>query len=352
MSGHAPAGASAWLEEGEARRPRARGCACEEDIPRSGAQPIGNPLPHARPIGAAPSHAGQDGPPSPANASRPSPARAPSRLPAPPCDLPEHVAREEALVDAAYCYDGTPEGLLTAVFKAYELREDPLDVVREAHLQPRLGQSVRVIDTDVQLALRVQQGVRRVCGRAAADAVVSASLSDDPAAGTVVYRFVRHAMRNGRVMNDLAHPAVAPLDRLARAVGNERHRMLQFLRFEHLDNGVWFARCNPNAAVVPLVMDWFSGRFNTQPFIIFDEAHGMAGVYEGREWHLVRSNEVTPPGRASDERLMQAAWKRFYDVVAVEARYNPELRRQFMPKRLWKNIVEMHERIPGAELSR
>ena len=49
---------------------------------------------------------------------------------------------------------------------------------------------------------------------------------------------------------------------------------------------------------------------------------------------------------------MQAAWKRFYDVVAVEARYNPELRRQFMPKRLWKNIVEMHERIPGAELSR
>ena len=238
------------------------------------------------------------------------------------------------------------------MFKAYELREDPLDVVREAHLQPRLGQSVRVIDTDVQLALRVQQGVRRVCGRAAADAVVSASLSDDPAAGTVVYRFVRHAMRNGRVMNDLAHPAVAPLDRLARAVGNERHRMLQFLRFEHLDNGVWFARCNPNAAVVPLVMDWFSGRFNTQPFIIFDEAHGMAGVYEGREWHLVRSNEVTPPGRASDERLMQAAWKRFYDVVAVEARYNPELRRQFMPKRLWKNIVEMHERIPGAELSR
>ena len=33
--------------------------------------------------------------------------------------------------------------------------------------------------------------------------------------------------------------------RLVRAVGNERHRMLQFLRFEHLENGVWFARWQP-----------------------------------------------------------------------------------------------------------
>ena len=79
-------------------------------------------------------------------------------------------------------------------------------------------------------------------------------------------------------------------------------------------------------------MDWFSGRFNTQPFIIFDENHGMAGVYEGRDWYLVRTDEVNLPDKASDEKLMQAAWKRFYDTVAIEARYNPELRRQFMPQ--------------------
>lgn len=287
---------------------------------------------------------------------------------------------EEPLLDTAYCYDGTLEGLLTAVFKAYEHREDPLDVVRATDLRPRLGQSVRDIETNLELALRVQKGIRRACGPAAFQTVMHASLSDNPAAGTIVYRFVRYAMvqnrphdcarcpkrhgcagpsactgrgrRGGSVLNDLAHPAVGPLLKLDRSVMNERHRMLQFLRFEHMENGVWFAQCNPSAAVVPLIMDWFSGRFNTQPFIIFDENHGMAGVYEGRDWYLVRTDEVNLPSRASDEKLMQTAWKRFYDTVAVEARYNPELRRQFMPKRLWKNIVEMQERIPGNDLRR
>ena len=82
-----------------------------------------------------------------------------------------------------------------------------------------------------------------------------------------------------------------------------------------------------------------------------NEAHNIAGVYEGRDWYLVQTENVDLPDRASEERLMQQAWKRFYDTVAVEARYNPELRRQFMPKRFWKNITEMQEDLPGKEIS-
>ena len=126
--------------------------------------------------------------------------------------------------------------------------------------------------------------------------------------------------------------------------------MMQFLRFEHLEGGLWFARCNPQANVVPLLMDWFSGRFNTQPFVIHDEGHDLAGVYEGSDWYLVRTDRLDLPGPAADERAMKDAWKRFYRTIAVESRYNPELRRQFMPKRLWKNITELQEDLPGNEL--
>ena len=98
-------------------------------------------------------------------------------------------------------------------------------------------------------------------------------------------------------------------------------------------------------------MDGCSGRCNTQPLLIVDGAHNCGGVYEGRDWYLVQTENVDRPDRASEERLMQQAWKRFYDTVAVEARYNPELRRQFMPKRFWKNITEMQEDLPGKEIS-
>lgn len=46
-------------------------------------------------------------------------------------------ASPEAIYDeVAYAYDGTLEGLLSAIFAAYERRENPTDVVPESRLQP------------------------------------------------------------------------------------------------------------------------------------------------------------------------------------------------------------------------
>ena len=54
------------------------------------------------------------------------------------------------------------------------------------------------------------------------------------------------------------------------------------------------------------------------------------------------------PGCTADELVMSAAWRRFYEKAAIEARYHPELRRSFMPKRLWKNITEVSDEAPDA----
>lgn len=280
------------------------------------------------------------------------------------------------MTELAYVYDGSLEGLLSAIFTAYACKEDPSDVVIAKNLQPRLGQEMRDIESDMDVALRVQKGICRTCGPVVFDAVKSASLSDDPAAGSIVYRFVRYAMakhkphdctgcprkmrcgglctrsQKNSALNDIVHPSVAPFHELNRAVYNERHRMLQFLRFEHMEGDVWFARCNPAASVVPLIMDWFAGRFNTQAFMIYDENHRIAGVYEGKEWYLVKTDSLMLPEHSAEEEVMQTAWKRFYNTIAVESRYNPELRRQFMPKRFWKNITEMKETLPGREITR
>lgn len=275
------------------------------------------------------------------------------------------------MTSVAYAYDGTLEGLLTAIFVAYRDKQEPDDIVEEKYLQLKLNQTLVPIFTEEELAFRVQKGIYRFCGQAAFDAIKSAFLSCDPQAGTIIYQFVRYAMaahephdcsgcpRKARcsglcvlpqkksVLNNVTHPAVEALQRLNKTVYNERHHMMQFIRFEHLENSIWFAKCNPKCSVIPLIMDWFSNRFNTQPFIIYDENHELAGVYEGKEWYLVQTSTLDLPQQAHDETIMSTAWKRFYDTVAVESRYNPELRRSFMPKRLWKNILEVQETIPG-----
>lgn len=257
----------------------------------------------------------------------------------------------EVYSDLAYTYDGSLEGLLSAIFAAYARRESPNDVEPESRLQARLGQYVYQVPTNLEHASRVRRGIIRTCGNAAFEAVLYASLSDEAHAGTAAYRFVRYAMdvyrkQNGTrygILPNAAHPAVEPICRLKKHIVSEKEHMLQFIRFEELEGGIWFARCNPNASVIPLVMDHFAARFNTQPFIVFDEVHELAGVYAGKEWSLVKTSAalLELPDKAAGEAAMQQAWRRFYQTVSVESRYNPELCRQFMPKRLWKNLTEM-----------
>lgn len=259
-------------------------------------------------------------------------------------------APAEPIQNVAYLYDGTLEGLLSAVFLAYERCEQPEDVVRECAYEPRLLQSAIPVETDFDRADRVRRGIERSCGKASFTAVMRASTCDGYDTGTIIYRFIRYAMsrpesmRRIPVLDELANPAVADLQRLVTHVGNETERMRQFVRFSHLENGVWYAHVNPNANAVPLIMGYFAARLNDQPFIIYDEAHHVAGIYDGRSWELVAGDAVNVPPATDHDRQMQEAWKRFYDALAVDARYNPELRRHFMPVRLWRNLTEMQPR--------
>ncbi|MEC4273365.1 TIGR03915 family putative DNA repair protein [Adlercreutzia sp. R25] len=281
--------------------------------------------------------------------------------------------------EVAYAYDGTLEGLLTAIFSSYANHEEPTDVEPARRLQPRLGQRVATIETNPDFALRVLRGVRNRCGWQAVLALKRAAVSDEPDAGTAAYRFVRYAIdeqkrrdcdhcrkrancqgrggmgpcpkQRGRAFSDITHPAVERLFQISRSISQECEHMRQFIRFEHLGGegaNLWFARCNPKAAVIPLIMDHFVERLSDMPFVIYDEVHEMAGVYDGGDWYLVNTAGQGDLARAlpsttADEALYAEAWRTFYRSVSIDARVNPELRRRFMPKRFWKNLTEMKE---------
>ena len=263
---------------------------------------------------------------------------------------------EPAPQSIAYAYDGTIEGLLTAVFLAYANHEDPQDVLAEENLQLRLGQDVRIVETSTALAQRVRTGICATAGTKAYNACKLCALSCLPDAGTRVYRFIRYAMKQGpSCLNNIMHPAVAPVLEAKRAMATEKEHMLQFIRFEELEGGLWFAQCNPKTNVIPFIMDFFAARFNTQPFVIFDENHALAGIYDTRTWWLASVDSQTfreaIPAASANEARMAHAWRTFYQSVSVDARYNPELRTHWMPKRFWKNITEMQEELPSLVLS-
>lgn len=293
--------------------------------------------------------------------------------------LQEENPLGEGLPDACYVYDRSLEGMFSAIFSSLTTKDCVTDIVEEGLIQPRLGQSVITIPTSEGQAQRLQNFLLRAGGRRAYARILYASLADDPQKAWAILNCVkfattlpalkycsrcnrRHSCTSlkgcphtntrrssptaglERHLENFAHPQCGAVARLSRHVANERHHMKQFLRFEHVESDLWFAQCNPNANVIPLLMSFFAARFSDQRFLIYDEAHKLAGIFDGHQSLLVPADHLEqPPHRSADEALMRKAWKTFYHAAAIEARYHPELRTAFMPKRLWKNILEMNE---------
>ncbi len=282
----------------------------------------------------------------------------------------------EIFDEVAYCYDGTLEGLLCAIFVSYENKEIPSDIMLQGSLQPRLSQRIAMVETNATQARRVMRGITRACGKQTFDAVRKASLSSKSGAPYAIFRFVRYAMdehrirscdtcktsRNcasvnarycaqlkGHALANIAHPDVSPLFDITRSIDNECEHVRQFARFKHFDDGhmgIWYAKCNPRDAVVPLVMSHFARRFGEERFALLDERHHMAGVYDGNRWCLADLSENASMSSAAasespEEEVVQEAWRAFYRAISIESRYNPELRVKFMPKRFWADLTEL-----------
>jgi probable DNA metabolism protein len=244
-------------------------------------------------------------------------------------------------IQLVYLYDGTLEGMLTAVFEAFRRKEEPLNIAQEQHLQQSLFCSAVPILTDVAKAERVQVGVVNTLGARAWENIKQVFLSDDEGKGGVIVRYLLYTMRKKRgACAHLANPAVNAFESLLGQVSKEAHYMLQFIRFAQLQNGVYFARIEPKASVVPLIMGHFAARFNVQPFMIYDACHGLSGVFDTERWWLVDARDIQVPSQTESEDNFQSLWQTFYDTIAIEERRNPGCQRNFMPKRFWGNMCE------------
>ena len=82
-----------------------------------------------------------------------------------------------------------------------------------------------------------------------------------------------------------------------------------------------------------------------QPFLSVDKmVKAEIRVYQrgrSREAHYAfREEDFRVSGPDRSERDWRALWRRFYDTVAIEGRYNPRCRMTHMPKRYWGCMTE------------
>ena len=243
--------------------------------------------------------------------------------------------------DVIYLHDGSFEGLLTAVFEAYARRPAPA-AIEAPGCQQRLGARYAEIPCDPVKANRVEAGIRRKIGGEDYDLLWTAFLSDDEKKSDKIYQYIRLGLEIGpKIHYRLADSRVLAVQKLAGLVGREAGMLRQFVRFARMEGGVFYGAITPQYPVLPLIMPHFAERFQVQPFILHDKTHGQAGVFDTREWVIASTEGLALPDSTADEAFYRRLWKTFYDTVAIKERTNYNLRRNHMPKKYWKNMVEM-----------
>ncbi len=244
-----------------------------------------------------------------------------------------------------YRYDGTFDGLLTAVFEAYARRREVKAITARKELQMGWGQEEIVLTTDVEKARRVESGILKRMGGAALQRAEVCFWSGEEDKDTILYRYLRAGFDLGRrVYHSLTHPDVLAVEYLYRNITREEQRVQGFTRFSEMENGVCYASIAPRNSLVPLLMPHFADRFSIQPFLLHDTEHAMAGVYDGQGWYLVETDELEVPDVSRREQEFRRMWRQFYDAVAIAERRNHKLRQGMMPKWYWRNLTEFDPR--------
>ena len=234
--------------------------------------------------------------------------------------------------DVTYVYDGSFEGLLTAVFESFESRKLPCSIVAEDEFVPTLF-ACKTVDTDPQKADRVRRGLKNVSADVW-NAVRLGYLTCVEDRGTLINDFVHMAMHYGAgVMRMLADDTVSRLTKAVRALKQESHKYTGFVRFSISEKNT----------VLPLLAPHFCDRYPNESFLIYDKTHSQALVWHNRQKMIIPLDGFEQPQAGDEELYFRALWKHFYDTVAIEARYNPRCRMNFMPKRYWNQLPEMDE---------
>jgi probable DNA metabolism protein len=246
-------------------------------------------------------------------------------------------------------YDGSFEGLMTAVFEIYEFKIDSPLIMQDVNASNLLFGKIYQVSTSRDKSMRVYKKLQERISANSLQQLYKSFLSEIPAVENCIYRYIRYALSSAKPMdNDFSNADVLQIQQLSRKVEREKHRMEAFVRFQLTKDDLYYAVIQPDYNVLPLVSKHFEERYADQRWLIYD-IRRKYGIY----YDMTSVNEVSLDFSVDlnnnsqvvclyneNENLYQQLWQQYFSSVNIAARKNTKLHIQHMPKRYWKYLIE------------
>lgn len=238
-----------------------------------------------------------------------------------------------------YSYDGSYDGLLCCVFKSYQEKEIPEDIVLvDASCISLLPMTY--VETEMAKAKRVEKSIPEKLGNAANEFIRQAFLTCLPHKERYILLFLRLGYRYGAsVMKMLTNEIVHTLFKAVRHLERESHLFKGFIRFSVYGN-VLVSEIEPKNFVLPMLANHFCERYPEEKFLIYDKVHKMGLIYEPYEVEIIPIERLDLPKIDELEEKMRELWKLFFKTIEIEGRHNLRRQMTMMPKRYWNSMTE------------
>lgn len=251
-----------------------------------------------------------------------------------------------------YIFDGTLEGLLTAIFERFERKPTSAVTLKVLILfQPdAFSEEFHVVSNRTK-ADRVWNGLRKRLDKIWMRKIYCAYLSEIPEVLNSLFHFIAYVFQSqpGGEYN-YGNEYVLTIAKTAKVVEREKHRMEAFIRFQQTADGVFYCGIEPDFNVLPLIFKHFKDRYGDQCWLIYDRRRGYGLYYDlntieeitmdlNTMLKTTRSCQVMDP----NEQLYSILWKDYFKSTNIESRKNTKLHVQHVPKRYWRYLTEKQE---------
>lgn len=244
----------------------------------------------------------------------------------------------------------TFQGLLTALFEAYDRKSFPDALLPENTPLPLFYKEVIPVFTDEKKSDRVWKGLQKKLSRAGLSVITLAWLSEIEGVDFLLFRYMRKAIDAPHSIElNFGDPDILKASQIAKKVSQERHRLAQFVRFQKTADGIFFGALEPLYNVLPIAISHFKDRFADQKWVLYDLKRAYGYYYDldtvtevrfqDKPTHL-STGKLNEELMDKEEKMFQKLWKAYFKSISIKERANPKLHRQNLPTRFWKYLTE------------
>ena len=251
-------------------------------------------------------------------------------------------------------YDGTFEGLISAIFDYYALKLKDVKICQPNNETLDLFANKITCVYEVQKFERVRKRLIEILGKSGFNALFKATLSEKKGIENTILEVVKYTFTSEKnILKDFGHFAVLELNQILKNISRERHRMTAFVRFKLGKDGIYYTTVAPDFDVLPLLATHFKNRFADQKWLIFDTQRQYGIFYDLHQVQTVEFSQITEQPTTQSmpssvhsidwdeaEKEFQVLWKNYFIATNIKSRKNSKLHLQHVPKRYWKYLTE------------